>query len=122
MLLAPLKVAAPQKEMTGNIMTISYMTGLTAGSLVGYVFENMLGPPIIFPCLTYPFIPKPPDEFDTTTTVQTTTTQLMPTLISIFTTGLITEIPTDVTTFSNFLNTTSTLTVFGTNSTLLNEN
>jgi solute carrier family 29 (equilibrative nucleoside transporter), member 4 len=62
MLLAPQKVAAPQKEMTGNIMTISYMTGLTAGSLVGYVLENMLGPPIAFPCLQYPFVPKLPDE------------------------------------------------------------
>lgn len=122
MLLAPLKVAAPQKEMAGNIMTISYMTGLTAGSLVGYVFENMLGQPIGFPCLTYPFIPKPPDEIETTTMIQTSTTQLMPTLISIFTTGLVTDIPTDITTFNSFLNTSSPLMVFGTNSTLLNDN
>lgn len=124
MLLAPQKVAAPQKEMTGNIMTISYMTGLTAGSLVGYVFENMLGPPIAFPCLQYPYIPKKPDEIETTTMFQTTTTQLVPTLLSIFTTSTLnpmtSEIPTEISTFSNFLNASST--VFGLNSTILNYN
>lgn len=123
MLLAPLKVAAPQKEMTGNIMTISYMTGLTAGSLVGYVFENMLGPPIAFPCLQYPYIPKKPDEIETTTMFQTTTTQLVPTLLSIFTSTLspmtTSEIPNEITTLSNFINASSS--VFGYNSTIPNE-
>lgn len=109
MLLAPLKVAAPLKEMAGNIMTISYMSGLTAGSLVGYVFENMLGPPIAFPCLKYPFVPKTHDEIETTTAaITTTTTQLVPTMLSIFTSSLFpttsdiaTEIPT---TIANFMN------------------
>lgn len=127
MLLAPLKVAAPLKEMAGNIMTISYMTGLTAGSLVGYVFENMLGPPIAFPCLKYPFIPKDLDEIETTiATMQTTssTTQIVPTLISILTSTLLTpqttEIPIEITTLSNF---TTNSTGFGSlNSTILIEN
>lgn len=114
MLLAPSKVAAPSREMTGNIMTISYMTGLTAGSLVGYVFESMLGPPIAFPCLKYPFIPKTFDEIATTTTpiIHTTTTQL-PTILSIFTSSLL-SITTDVstespTTFGNFMNLSTTI-------------
>jgi solute carrier family 29 (equilibrative nucleoside transporter), member 4 len=113
MLLAPQKVAAPLKEMAGNIMTISYMSGLTAGSLVGYVFENMLGPPIAFPCLKYPFIPKTRDEIETTTIIQTTTTQFVPTILSIFTSTLIpttNEIPTEIpTTFGTFMNASSTL-------------
>jgi solute carrier family 29 (equilibrative nucleoside transporter), member 4 len=123
MLLAPVKVAAPQKEMTGNIMTISYMTGLTAGSLVGYVFENMLGPPIAFPCLQYPFIPKKPDEIDTTT-MMTTTTQLVPTLISIFTSTVIPTATEMVTSTSDMVTLTSLSNVstssFDLNSTLSN--
>lgn len=112
MLLAPSKVSAPLKEMAGNIMTISYMTGLTAGSLVGYVFENMLGPPIAFPCLKYPFIPKELDEIDTTTMIAQTTTAstFVPTLISVLTSTLIpltTEIPTEPGTLANFINATT---------------
>lgn len=34
-MLAPSKIAANLKEITGNMMTLSYMTGLTCGSLVG---------------------------------------------------------------------------------------
>lgn len=122
MLLAPLKVAAPLKEMAGNIMTISYMSGLTAGSMVGYVFENMLGPPNAFPCLQYPYVPKKPDEFETTTILHTTTTQLVPTLISVITSTFLPttfeQTSTEVTTLGSFLNSTT----FGLNSTLLNEN
>jgi solute carrier family 29 (equilibrative nucleoside transporter), member 4 len=106
MLLAPLKVAAPLKELAGNIMTISYMTGLTAGSLVGYVFENMLGPPIAFPCLQYPFIPKHIDDMETTTMLQTTATQLVPTIVSIFTSTVIPT--TDLTTLGTFTNASMT--------------
>lgn len=124
MLLAPQKVAAPLKEMAGNIMTISYMTGLTAGSLVGYVFENMLGPPIAFPCLQYPYVPKKPDEIETTTAmIQTTTTQLVPTFISLFTSTLsplTTEMSTEITTMASFMNSSSTGFIVS-NSTLLNE-
>ena len=129
MLLAPQKVAAPQKEMTGNIMTISYMTGLTAGSLVGYVFENMLGPPIAFPCLQYPYIPRNTFEVETTSQM-TTSTQLVPTFVSILTSTLAplttAEISTDFTTLAGtFMNLSSTMTsatVFSLNSTSLNEN
>jgi solute carrier family 29 (equilibrative nucleoside transporter), member 4 len=119
MLMAPQKVAAPLKEMTGNIMTISYMSGLTVGSLVGYVFENMLGPPIPFPCLQYPYIPKPPDEIIDSTTLSTTstatttttttvaTTQLMTTIISTLIPNASEAITTDIAvTVNTFLNAT----------------
>lgn len=97
------------------------MSGLTAGSMVGYVFENMLGPPIAFPCLQYPYVPKKFDEIETTTLLQTTTTQLVPTIISVITSTVIPttiEYTTEATTLGSFLNSTS----FGLNSTLSNEN
>ncbi|EDW70798.1 equilibrative nucleoside transporter 4 [Drosophila virilis] len=57
MMLAPAKVPGTLKEVTGNIMTLSYNIGLTAGSLIGYVFESMLGPQLENPCPMYPYTP-----------------------------------------------------------------
>lgn len=56
MMLAPAKVPATLKEVTGNMMTLSYNVGLTAGSLIGYIFESMLGPQLMNPCPSYPYI------------------------------------------------------------------
>ncbi|XP_055907453.1 equilibrative nucleoside transporter 4 isoform X2 [Eupeodes corollae] len=58
MMLAPAKVPGTLKEVTGNMMTLSYNVGLTAGSLIGYVFESMLGAQLTNPCPTYPYIPS----------------------------------------------------------------
>lgn len=132
MLLAPLKVDTQHKELSGNIMTISYMSGLTMGSLVGYVFENMLGPPIAYPCLQYPYIPKPPEEMETSTILNLLTTtivsnltthsstiiQAVPTLISTLipsTTEI--DLTTELSTSGNFNSSLSTLL----NSTLIND-
>lgn len=60
MMLAPAKVPATLKEVTGNMMTLSYNVGLSAGSLIGYLFDSMLGPPINKPCPTFPFAPMTP--------------------------------------------------------------
>ncbi|XP_028897735.1 equilibrative nucleoside transporter 4 isoform X1 [Zeugodacus cucurbitae] len=57
MMLAPAKVPGTLKEVTGNMMTLSYNVGLTAGSLIGYVFESMLGAQLTNPCPTYPYAP-----------------------------------------------------------------
>ncbi|EDV41127.1 uncharacterized protein Dana_GF23579 [Drosophila ananassae] len=57
MMLAPAKVPGTLKEVTGNIMTLSYNVGLTVGSLIGYVFESMLGPQLANPCPSYPYVP-----------------------------------------------------------------
>ncbi|TDG49637.1 hypothetical protein AWZ03_003875 [Drosophila navojoa] len=57
MMLAPAKVPGTLKEVTGNIMTLSYNIGLTAGSMIGYLFENMLGPQLENPCPMYPYSP-----------------------------------------------------------------
>uniref|UniRef100_A0A1A9ZKP7 Equilibrative nucleoside transporter 4 n=1 Tax=Glossina pallidipes TaxID=7398 RepID=A0A1A9ZKP7_GLOPL len=56
MMLAPAKVPGTLKEVTGNMMTLSYNVGLTAGSLIGYVFESMLGAQLNNPCPKYPYI------------------------------------------------------------------
>lgn len=56
MMLAPAKVPATLKEVTGNMMTLSYNVGLTAGSLIGYVFESMLGAQLSNPCPTNPYL------------------------------------------------------------------
>lgn len=58
MMLAPAKVPGTLKEVTGNMMTLSYNVGLTAGSLIGYVFESMLGTQLTNPCPSYPYIPS----------------------------------------------------------------
>lgn len=76
MMLAPAKVPATLKEVTGNMMTLSYNVGLTAGSLIGYVFDSMLGPQILEPCPSYPYIPMPPSMMNTTTS--TTMATLIP--------------------------------------------
>lgn len=41
-ILAPSKVAAPLKELTGNIMTISYMVGLTTGEFCTILNLNLV--------------------------------------------------------------------------------
>ncbi|CAB0019957.1 unnamed protein product [Nesidiocoris tenuis] len=50
MIQAPSRIEAFLKCPAGNIMTLSYNFGLTAGSLVAYVFEALLGPPLFDPC------------------------------------------------------------------------
>lgn len=84
MMLAPAKVPATLKEVTGNMMTLSYNVGLTAGSLIGYVFESMLGPQLINPCPSYPYIPMPPASNGSifTTSILTTTVSAATTILS----------------------------------------
>lgn len=67
MMLAPAKVPATLKEVSGNMMTLSYNVGLTAGSLIGYVFDSMLGPQIPNPCPAYPYMPLSSAMLNTTT-------------------------------------------------------
>ena len=50
MILAPTKVEDELRELTGNIMTLSYFVGLTIGSCVAYGLDDILGPPLSDPC------------------------------------------------------------------------
>ncbi|KAI5720740.1 hypothetical protein M8J77_011137 [Diaphorina citri] len=53
MIVAPSKVPEEHRELTGNIMTLSYNLGLTGGSLVAYLLDDMIGPlPSTSPCQT----------------------------------------------------------------------
>ncbi|KAI5718803.1 hypothetical protein M8J76_000503 [Diaphorina citri] len=42
MIVAPSKVPEEHRELTGNIMTLSYNLGLTGGSLVAYLLDDMI--------------------------------------------------------------------------------
>ena len=47
---APLAVAEEEREVVGNLMTASYCSGLTLGSLLAYWLDSLLGPPNSNPC------------------------------------------------------------------------
>ncbi|KAI0234365.1 Equilibrative nucleoside transporter 4 [Lamellibrachia satsuma] len=52
MILAPGNVPDAQKELTGNIMTLSYSVGLTSGSAVAYLLDSLTGPRLAYdPCI-----------------------------------------------------------------------
>ncbi|KAJ1522691.1 hypothetical protein ONE63_001852 [Megalurothrips usitatus] len=58
MIQAPSKVPEDRRELTGNIMTLSYNIGLTAGSLMSYILDDMLGPKVPNACTVMPAIVK----------------------------------------------------------------
>lgn len=111
MMLAPAKVPATLKEVTGNMMTLSYNVGLTAGSLIGYVFDSMLGPPITSPCPSYPYVPMTPSMTNITTktastAIKTTLTTIKPALTTLTTST--TKISTTLIPTSTIANVVST--------------
>ncbi|EAT46183.1 AAEL002614-PA [Aedes aegypti] len=115
MMLAPDKVSATLREVTGNMMTLSYNLGLTAGSLVGYVFESMLGPQLPNPCPQYPFVPPKPNQppftnlsFSSTTSTTTLATAIITTLSSaIIQSSTTTVTPETTTSISSMTSTVS---------------
>lgn len=93
MMLAPAKVPATLKEITGNMMTLSYNIGLTAGSLIGYVFESMLGAPLTDSCPKEPYPISMINTSTTSTTMATiikTTVSTMATAVTRYTTKAVT--------------------------------
>lgn len=78
MMLAPAKVPATLKEVTGNMMTLSYNVGLTAGSLIGKVFDSMIGEQLKQTCPQYPFVPTPPSILSNNITASTTMATIIP--------------------------------------------
>uniref|UniRef100_A0A8D8KUI9 Equilibrative nucleoside transporter 4 n=3 Tax=Culex pipiens TaxID=7175 RepID=A0A8D8KUI9_CULPI len=118
MMLAPDKVSATLKEVTGNMMTLSYNIGLTAGSLVGYVFESMLGAQLPNPCPQYPFVPPKPNQppfnnlslSSSTTSTTTAVAAVLTTLSSAILQSSTSTVSPDTTTSSiSFTVATSTL-------------
>uniref|UniRef100_A0A1B0G8Z3 Uncharacterized protein n=1 Tax=Glossina morsitans morsitans TaxID=37546 RepID=A0A1B0G8Z3_GLOMM len=94
MMLAPAKVPGTLKEVTGNMMTLSYNVGLTAGSLIGYVFESMLGAQLNNPCPKYPYISD-----STSIHQQIITSTVTPTISSNVTSTLATTLMTSTTSY-----------------------
>ncbi|GAB0087774.1 Equilibrative nucleoside transporter [Sergentomyia squamirostris] len=105
MILAPAKVPASLKEVSGNMMTLSYQVGLTAGSLLGYMFDSILGPQLQHPCPVYPYIPSSPVINTTTmaTTTSSTSTLVTTTMVAALNTTqkLLTTVATNFTTAAN---------------------
>ncbi|XP_046663169.1 equilibrative nucleoside transporter 4 [Homalodisca vitripennis] len=93
MIQAPSRVSEEHRELTGNIMTLSYNIGLTGGSLVAYVLDAMLGPPLIAPCKAsprFPTIRTPLSNLTSTTPTPTATTTIVTAAIVSLTTALTT--------------------------------
>ncbi|XP_071452226.1 equilibrative nucleoside transporter 4 isoform X1 [Hetaerina americana] len=79
-ILAPQRVPAERRELTGNIMTLSYNIGLTTGSSVAYLLDAMLGKPLQDPCSpNYNYSPMP---FTIPPVVSPATTAVGPTIMS----------------------------------------
>ncbi|KAK3891418.1 hypothetical protein Pcinc_004717 [Petrolisthes cinctipes] len=83
MILAPTKVQDEHRELTGNIMTLSYYVGLTLGASVAYGLDSILGPPLPHPCsdklqvsIQHSFLPKP------TLGLSSVPTHILPSLLS----------------------------------------
>ncbi|XP_060535894.1 equilibrative nucleoside transporter 4 isoform X2 [Cylas formicarius] len=90
MIQAPSKVEDRHRELTGNIMTLMYMFGLAAGSLVAYSIENALGSMEHHPCsLDHSGIMPPANQtaiLNLTRPSSTTASSLLSTLASLTTT------------------------------------
>lgn len=77
-------------------MTLSYNVGLTGGSLVAYVLDAMLGPPMADPCRSYMFV-KPRTLLTNVTKVTQSTVMVVTTAAVTVTTALTTYPPTPAT-------------------------
>ncbi|CAH1958935.1 unnamed protein product [Acanthoscelides obtectus] len=73
MIQAPTKVDDRHRELTGNMMTLMYMFGLAAGSLVAYFLEKLLSPVEKHPC-SYMILPQ---EVTPTIVSLTTTSKML---------------------------------------------
>lgn len=79
-------------------MTLSYNVGLTGGSLIAYVLDAMLGPPLAAPC-------RPPPRFVTPRTLLTNLTSstqatTLMTAAAVTVTTVLTTSPTTPTTLT----------------------
>lgn len=114
MMLAPAKVNATLREVTGNMMTLSYNVGLTVGSFIGYVFESMLGAQITNPCPKYPYIMDHHPHFQYTSTSATILNSTATIAAAILTSTMATPTTsTEATTLLTTLNSTTSLAPIG---------
>ncbi|CAG9770893.1 unnamed protein product [Ceutorhynchus assimilis] len=95
MIQAPTKVDDRHRELTGNMMTLMYMFGLAAGSVVAYSIENALGPVDEHPCapMRYTQVVSGTPATSTAHDIYGNhlTTRLITTLLPFTTVGAVTE-------------------------------
>ncbi|XP_070156380.1 equilibrative nucleoside transporter 4 [Polyergus mexicanus] len=87
MIQAPSKVPEEHRELAGNIMTLSYITGLTIGSLLAYMMDACLGPPV-----------QVKDVCSKLVKTQTSSTMFSNVTASILTTAISSTLPVEKTT------------------------
>ncbi|XP_063244891.1 equilibrative nucleoside transporter 4 [Bacillus rossius redtenbacheri] len=80
MIQAPSRVPEEHRELTGNIMTLSYNMGLTTGSLVAYLLDSLLGPPLLFNGCVKPTAARAPTQSTAALTLAALTTARSPSL------------------------------------------
>uniref|UniRef100_A0A1B6C291 Equilibrative nucleoside transporter 4 n=2 Tax=Clastoptera arizonana TaxID=38151 RepID=A0A1B6C291_9HEMI len=110
MIQAPSRISEEHRELTGNIMTLSYNIGLTGGSLVAYILDAMLGPPLAGPCRAPPKFHTPISILSNTTSITTMKTSVA-TLATVLATSSTTSsfLTTSTPFFSNFTSINSTI-------------
>lgn len=115
MIQAPSKVPEEHRELAGNIMTLSYTTGLTLGSLIAYMLDALLAHPVSTKKLCSNLL----TAITPTTLINNTTTEILTSSIKY------TTLPTvkKISKVSNTLVTTATtkMTTFLTTSFLANK-
>lgn len=94
MMLAPSKVPSSLRETAGNIMTLSYNVGLILGSMLGYMFEHILGPPIDQTCPQFPYAPIQDVNTTLATPLATLPTRVMTTAATYLSTVAVTAVST----------------------------
>ncbi|KYQ55555.1 Equilibrative nucleoside transporter 4 [Trachymyrmex zeteki] len=82
MIQAPSKVPEEHRELAGNIMTLSYTTGLTIGSLLAYMMDACLGPPVQIKDVCLKMAKVPAGQTSTTVFANVTASILMTTVSS----------------------------------------
>lgn len=63
-------------------MTLSYNIGLTIGSLIGYIFDHMLGEQLTDTSIICPVYPYAPQKPTITSVISTTSSTILSTFIS----------------------------------------
>lgn len=107
------------------MMTLSYNVGLTIGSLIGYIFDHMLGEQLTDTsviCPVYPFAPQRPTM---TSVISTTSSTILSTFISNSGNANVTTVPAIVDTVTStivaVITSTATASSYSFDSTTIND-
>nr|XP_027205339.1 equilibrative nucleoside transporter 4-like [Dermatophagoides pteronyssinus] len=117
MILAPFKVSEQWREITGNLMTFSYVIGLTAGSFASYSLNNWTLSSSSTSMSNHIQHYCPSESIITSDTIETTTTaNLVPLTNILFNNNTLVSSSLSTTTISTPINLTTTTTMMMINS------